>query len=545
MSSRVGIAIRCLMLAGAIVSAFAEADLIAATPKRPNIVFILADDLGWSDLGCYGGEIATPNVDRLAANGLRFTQFYNTARCWPSRAALLTGYYAQQVNRDPQGTRPPWGALAPQLLKDAGYHSYHSGKWHVDGPVLAGGFERSYHTTDQNRFFSPQKREVDDKNIPGPKPGDKYYETTEIANYAIRWLGEHDEQHRGEPFFLYLAFTSPHFPLQAPEEDIARYRDRYDEGWDKVRDARWKRIGQMRLCESSLSHPEPDVVPAWNLSEREFAQRIGPGEVAHAVPWESLTDEQKKFQAAKMAVHAAMVDRMDQEVGRVVDQLKRMNVADDTLIFFASDNGASAEQIIRADGHDPNAPIGSAKTFLGLGPGWSTVANTPMRKHKSWTHEGGIATPLVVSWANGIPARGELRHAPGHFVDIVPTLLEVSGSQTPATFNGAKRPKLPGNSLVECFKADARPKHDPFFFKHQHNRGLRVDDWKIVASGDDEPWELYDLGSDRTETTNLASKNPEKIAQLAAIWSQLDAEYAKQGAEGSQAPKKGRGRNAE
>lgn len=153
MSSRVGIAIRCLMLAGAIVSAFAEADLIAATPKRPNIVFILADDLGWSDLGCYGGEIATPNVDRLAANGLRFTQFYNTARCWPSRAALLTGYYAQQVNRDPQGTRPPWGALAPQLLKDAGYHSYHSGKWHVDGPVLAGGFERSYHTTDQNRFF--------------------------------------------------------------------------------------------------------------------------------------------------------------------------------------------------------------------------------------------------------------------------------------------------------------------------------------------------------------------------------------------------------
>ncbi|HEX3872377.1 MAG TPA: arylsulfatase, partial [Pirellulales bacterium] len=488
-----------LSTAATFVSAFLLAGEASAakTPPRPNVVFILADDLGWSDLGCYGGEIETPNVDRLAAGGLRFTQFYNTARCWPSRAALLTGYYAQQVNRDPSGNRPPWAALTPQLLEPAGYRSYHSGKWHVDGPVLAGGFLRSFNTTDQNRFFSPRTLEVDDQKIEVPSPGDNYYATTAIADHAIEWLADHDKAHAAEPFFLYLAFISPHFPLQAPAEDIARYRDRYVDGWDKARAARWKRIEKLGLVSGSLSEPEPDVVPSWNLSADELREQVGAGEEAYAVPWNTLSDEQKHFQSQKMAVHAAMVDRMDREIGRVLRQLDKMDVSDNTLVFFASDNGASAEQIIRGDGHDPTAPIGSAKTFLGLGPGWSTMSNTPMRRHKSWNHEGGIATPLVVCWPKGIAGRGELRHAPGHFVDIMPTLIELAGVEPPSSFNGAERPKWPGTSLVPCFASDVRPPHEPFFFKHQHNRGLRAGDLKIVAAGDDSPWELYDLARDR------------------------------------------------
>ena len=218
-----------------------------AAPPKPNIVFILADDLGYSDLGCYGSEIQTPNLDKLAADGLRFTQFYNTARCWPSRACLLTGYYAQQVNRDPQGQRPKWAALLPDLLKPAGYHSYHSGKWHVDGPVLAGGFEHSYLVVDQDRHFAPKNHSLDDVPLPQPKPEDHYYATPVIAQHAIEWLAVHDKEHKDSPFFLYLAFTVPHFPIMAPEEDIARYKDKFARGWDAEREQRLKKMKQIGL----------------------------------------------------------------------------------------------------------------------------------------------------------------------------------------------------------------------------------------------------------------------------------------------------------
>jgi arylsulfatase len=513
-----------VMLVGAVAEGAEKA-------TRPNVVFILADDLGWSDLGCYGGEIETPNLDRLAAQGLRFTQFYNTARCWPSRASLLTGYYAQEVNRDPSGERPNWAALAPEFLRAAGYTSYHSGKWHVDGDVLAGGFTRSYLISDSNRFFNPNKQSIDDKPIDEKPPAD-YYATTAAATHAINFLNEHDRERKGEPFFLYLAFISPHFPLHAPQEDIDRYRDRYVDGWDAMRARRWERIQKLGLLAGTLSNPEADVVPAWNLKEDQLTARIGPGEVGRAVPWSSLTSEQQKFQAAKMAIHAAMVDRMDREIGRVLEQIKQMGAADNTLVMFASDNGASGEQIIRGDGHSTTAPMGSGETFLGLGPGWSTVANTPFRKHKSWTHEGGISTPLVVSWPAGIKARGELRHAPGHFVDVLPTMLELAGAPVPSTWKDEPRPPLPGRSLAPIFAADTREPHAPLFFKHTVHRGLRVGDWKIVASDNAEQWELYDLAHDRTETCNLATENPSKTAELAAIWTELDARYAKEGASG-------------
>ena len=336
-----------LVVAGLIVSA-------ASAANPPNVIVILADDLGFSDIGSYGGEIATPNLDGLAARGVRFTQFYNTARCWPSRAALLTGYYAQQVNRDPANARPKWASLLPDLLRPAGFHSYHSGKWHVDGPVLAAGFERSYLLVDHNRNFAPREHAIDDRPLPPVKPGEGYYTTKAVASHAIDWLDHHEKTHKGSPFFLYVAFTSPHFPVQAPAEDIARYKGKYDAGWDVVRQARLRRQRELGIYGGSLSTRDPKTVPGWNLSEPELKRRVGPGEVGYAVSWDALTPEEQAFQAAKMEVHAAMVDRMDREIGRILDRVRALGEFDNTIILFASDNGASAEQIIRGDGHDMN-----------------------------------------------------------------------------------------------------------------------------------------------------------------------------------------------
>jgi arylsulfatase len=501
-------------------------------PKPPNVVVILADDMGFSDLGCYGGEIATPNLDAIAAHGVRFTQFYNTARCWPSRAALLSGYYAQQVNRDPARKRPGWAALLPALLRPAGYRSYHSGKWHVDGPVLAAGFERSYEISDHDRFFGPKNHHLDDQPLPQPGPEEGYYSTKAIAQHAVDWLDEHESKHRDEPFFLYVAFLSPHFPLQAPADDIARYHGRYEAGWDAIREQRLKRQKELGIYGGELSRRDPKTIPSWNLAEAELQKRVGPGEVGYAVAWDSLTPEQKAFQASKMEVHAAMVDRMDREVGRILDRLRAMNALDNTLIVFASDNGASAEQIIRGDGHRPDAAPGSAESFLGLGPGWSTAANTPFRLHKSWNHEGGISTPLIVHWPGGLAAQGELRHTPAHLIDVVPTLLEAAGIAPPDAWEGQERPALPGRSLLPALAADRAIPRDFLFFKHEGNRGLRAGDWKIVAAGPDSPWELYNLARDRSETTNLASQMPEKLEKLVQIWNRADAQYQRDGQSG-------------
>ena len=354
------IGVIALILCGSVVATAEDA------AKGLNVVVFLADDLGYSDLGCYGGEIATPNLDKLAATGLRFTNFSNTARCWSSRAAILTGYYPQQVNRDPQGKRPAWAALLPELLKSAGYRSYHSGKWHIDGPVLAGGFDRSYHLEDPDHNFSPTDHRLDDRRLPRPTPADDYDSTRNIAARSVAWLAEHDAEHRSQPFFLYVAFTVPHFPLQAVREDIERYRDRYKSGWDQIRRERWERQRTLGIFDWELSPLDAWTVPNWNPSEQELQRKIGPGEVGHAVPWDSMTPEQKDFQTGKMAIHAAMVDRMDREIGRVIAKLEAIGHRDDTLILFASDNGASAEQLIRGDGHDPAAPPGSAKPSSAL-----------------------------------------------------------------------------------------------------------------------------------------------------------------------------------
>ncbi len=514
------------------------ASLAASPPAplpRPNLLLIVADDMGFSDLGCYGGEIQTPNLDRLANHGLRFTQFYNTSRCWASRASLLTGYYPQAVRRDllpevdrgeygmfgvtsgANGVRPRWAQLLPAYLKPLGYRNYHSGKWHMDGDRLPAGFDHSYSLEDHNRFFNPQLHFEDDVKLPPVPLGTNYYSTRFIADHAIQCLKEHAGKFSNQPFFEYLAFTAPHFPLQALPEDIALYTNRYQAGWDAIRTERLARMKQLGIVDCDLSPLETNTVPRWNLTDDELHRQINTNEMGHAVPWAALTAGQKNFQAAKMTIHAAMIHRMDLEIGRVLDQIQAMGALDNTLIFFVSDNGASAEQILRGDGNDPAAPMGSATSYLGLGSGWSSAANTPFRLHKSWTHEGGITTPLIVSWPAGIQAHGELRQDPGHLIDLVPTVLDITGASRPSAVAGLPVPPLTGKSLAPDFAKDGTSKPEPLWFYHDGHRAVRVGDWKLVGKCG-EPWELYDLRKDRSETKNLAAKNPTKVMELELAW---------------------------
>ncbi len=478
-------------------------------PAKPNILIILADDMGYSDLGSFGGEAQTPNLDGLAKNGLRFTQFYNTARCWPSRAAILTGYYAQQVRRDnipgvkiagPAGIRPAWGRLLPDFLRPLGYRSYHSGKWHIDGTPLEGGFDRSYRLEDTDRYFNPKVHFEDDIRLPPVPPDSGFYLTTHIADHAIKCLKEHADKYADKPFFEYLAFTSPHFPLHALPEDIAKYKDRFRDGWDKLREERLKRMKSLGIVDCELSERTPGV-PAWD----------------------TLSAEEKDQWQIRMSIHAAMVDRMDQEIGRVLDQLRAMKAMDNTLIFFLSDNGASAEKVLRGDGNDPTAPPGSAKTFLCIEPGWANFANTPLRRSKIFVHEGGISTSLIVHWPAGISAKGEFRRNPGHVTDLVPTILEAAGGKKPDMWNGRPIPPAPGHSLLPAFAKDGSVDHEYLWWYHSDNRAIRMGDWKLVSAGLDSPWELYNLSTDRSETHDLSGQYPEKVKELADAWmSRLD-----------------------
>jgi len=486
---------------------------------KPNILIILADDMGYSDLGCYGSEIATPNLDALAKGGLRFTQFYNTTRCWPSRGCIMTGYYAQAIRRDTLpgipsgggGVRPHWAPLVTEFLQPQGYRCYHSGKWHIDGRPLKNGFDHSYEIGHQDNNFRSGSNTEDDQPVPETP---RYYSATAFADHAIKCLKEHAEKYSDRPFFEYLCFITPHFPLQAPAQDIAKYDGKYVSGWNVLAEERFKRMRKLGLVHNTLPQMQRDVGPPYFFPEA--LRQLGAGEINRPFPWDELTPAQKRFQAAKMAVHAAMIDRIDQEVGRVVAQLKAMGAYENTLILFASDNGASAEIMVRGDGHDPSAAPGSAKSYLCLGPGWSSACNTPLRLHKTWVHEGGISTPLIVHWPAGFTARGELRNNPAHFIDVVPTLLEVSGAKQPAMIEGMEVPPAPGKSLVSVFKKDGTVSHDSLWWMHEDNQAIRVGNWKLVSAKG--PWELYDLATDRGESHNLAGKHPEKVRELAALW---------------------------
>ena len=493
--------------------------------EKANIVIILADDLGYSDIGSYGGEIQTPHIDSLATNGLRFTQFYNTARCWPTRSALMTGYYPQQIGRDSvdnikggggnKNKRPIWAKLIPAYLKNVGYRSYHSGKWHIDGMPIENGYDRSYLLKDQSRFFNPTIHYEDDKRLPKVEADSGFYGTIKVADKVIEYLNQHHNEHRDKPFMAFVAFAAPHFPLHALPSDIKKVGDRYTAGWDVVRQKRWEKIQALGIASGKLSEVERDLGPPYHFPKA--LKILGNGEVNRALPWESLTTKQKDFQARKMAIHAAMIERMDTEIGRIIKQLKVMKQYENTLIMFLSDNGASAEIMVRGDGHDPKAPLGSAKTYPCLGPGWSNTSNTPFRRHKTWTHEGGSCTPFIVHWPKGIKAQGELRKDPSHVIDIAPTIFELVGLTPKLTV------PMPGESIVKSFSKDSGRKRS-LWWSHEGNNAFRYGDWKLVLSKG-QKWELYNLAIDRSETKNLASSHPEKVRDLEKAWKATVKEF--------------------
>jgi len=495
-----------------------------APPARPNIVLILADDMGFSDLGCYGGEIRTPHLDGLARRGIRFTQFYNTARCCPTRASLLTGLHPHQTGVGHMVDNPkPFPGYTGDLnrhcvtiaeaLREAGYRTAMSGKWHVT-PVTASkhnwplqrGFERFYGTIHgAGSFFDPVT--LTRGNDPAEPEGKDYYYTDAIAENAAKFIGEFAA--RREPFFLYVAFTAPHWPLHALEADIARYRNRYREGWDALRLERHRRMIRMGLVDAK-----------WPLTPRD----------PRAPAWKDAPD--KEWQAMRMAVYAAQVDRMDQGVGRILAKLRESGVERDTLVMFLADNGGCAEEVgpkwkglhipertrdgrpVRV-GNTPEVMPGPEDTYQSYGIPWANASNTPFRLYKHWVHEGGIATPLVASWPAVIAQNNGVTHQPGHIIDIMATCLDVGRARYPETFRGEKITPLEGRSLRAVLEGGRRPGHEEMYWEHEGNRAIRQGRWKLVSRHPDH-WELYDMEADRTELRDLAPANPQKAAELAA-----------------------------
>ncbi len=481
----------------------AGASVAQSRPARPNIVLILADDLGFSDLGCYGSEIATPNLDRMAAGGVRFTQFYNAARCCPTRAALLTGRYPHQtgvghMGRDMgapayRGFLNEASVTIAEVLRAAGYHCLMSGKWHLGEQrphfPIDHGFERYYGLLGgASSYFRlwPNRRMAIDGEFYRPDPKG-FFMTDAITDRAIGYLD--DYARRAEPFFLYVAYTAPHAPLHAPPEDIARYRGRYRSGWDELRRRRYRRMIDLGVVDER-----------WALSPRD----------PRVTAWENVADPDRED--LKMAVYAAQIDRMDRGIGRILDRLRALGVEENTLVLFLSDNGGDAEEI---DESAPGSLPGEPDSNVGYGRGWSNVSNTPFRQHKRYVHEGGISTPLIARWPAGIRRRGALEPAVGHVIDILPTCLDVAGVPYPARHNGRAIEPAAGRSLLPLLQGRPRPDPECLYWEHEGNRAIRCGRWKLVAVRDG-GWELYDVESDRTELHDLAGRRPDRVKDLQA-----------------------------
>ena len=484
----------------------------SAAPVRPNIVIIMVDDMGFSDIGCYGGEIETPHLDRLADQGLRFTQFYNTGRCCPTRAALLTGLYQHQAGighmTGDHGVPAYRGALndrcltIAEALKPAGYHTAVSGKWHVGSKPgqrpRQRGFDRFYGIPQGGghhyRNLPGRDLVLDDETIDIPEG---WYTTTAFTDHAVEFIEEGLEAEK--PVFLYLAYTAPHWPLQAPDEITGKFIGRYKDGWQPHREARFRRQMEMGLfpdgTKLSPIHPKtPD--------------------------WASVAD--KKEMDLRMALHAAMVHLVDEGVGRVVATLRERNALDNTLILFLSDNGASAESgptgFVRRDRGDPTAKTGTPDSYVSFGVAGANMCDTPFRRFKMEVHEGGIATPLVAHWPAGIPARlhGTLSHEVSHVIDLMPTCLDLAGLPAPTRHNGKDLTPLAGVSLGPALKGGSLGERE-LYFEHQGNAAIRSGDWKLVRNHG-KPWELYNLATDRTELNNLAAEQPDRAAALGSKW---------------------------
>ena len=544
-------------------------------PRQPNIVLIMSDDMGYSDLGCYGSEIETPVLDKLAANGIRFSQFYNIARCCPTRASLLTGLYPSQTGMGfmtgNQGKPGYQGEISKQcvtiaeVLKSAGYQSYMTGKWHVARNLedidslkynwpLQRGFDKFYGTiTGAGSFWDPWTLTrgntfITPENDPEYDPEEPWYYTDAINDNAVKFIQAHTEKNSEAPFFLYVAHTAPHWPMHAPEEEIARYKGKYDEGYGAIRKRRHQNLIELGLIDED-----------WQLSE-PVAQ------------WDTTSN--KAWHARNMEVYAAMITRMDKGIGKIVNELKRNKILENTLILYLHDNGAAAETVAHfannnpydtltaSPVYDPMGPdelqtlmaprqnragfpvvvnskkvmAGCDQTFHTYGPAWANVSNTPFRQYKQWVHEGGIATPLIVHWPDKIKDHGGIRHQKGHVMDIMATLVEISGANYPERYNDQQIIPMEGKSLLNVFTKDEAIERDAIYFEHGGNRAIIKGNWKLVSKAaprnwrfiriDEIPledWALYDMEKDRTETRDLANQKPEKVKKMAEMW-QLWAE---------------------
>ncbi|MEM7380975.1 MAG: arylsulfatase [Bacteroidota bacterium] len=523
---------------------------IANVDNRPNIILIMSDDMGYSDIGCYGGLINTPVLDGLANNGLRYTQFYNTARCCPTRAALLTGVYQHQAGIGHMVYTTDWdfysGDLSPnvvtiaEVLNQAGYATYMSGKWHVtpykgeeEHPTkenwpLQRGFDKFFGTIHgAGSFYDPNSLTRDNEFI---APSEDFYYTDAISQNAVQFIENHEKD---APFFLYVPYTAAHWPMHAKPEDIAKYKGKFDEGWDVLREIKYEKMRELGILNSKWQLTEKDDIPDWENVER------------------------KAWYTSLMEVYAAMVDNMDQGIGRIVQMLEDKGIKDNTLIFFLQDNGACAEEFgfresigpyhkdvtsdaLRPMGKDElqtemvpkytrdGRPVrsgiglepGGADTYLGYGKPWANASNTPFRMYKHWVHEGGIATPLIVHWPAGITAKNEFRNDPGHLIDIMATCIDVADAQYPNTFNGHNIIPLEGISLTPTFNAKGLEER-AIFWEHEGNKAVRLGKYKLVSRWNknaEYSWELYDLEADRSETNNLVDAMPDKANEMETLW---------------------------
>jgi arylsulfatase len=488
--------------------------------KRPNILVILVDDMGFSDIGCYGSEIPTPNIDALASGGVRFTQFYNTARCSTTRASLMTGLYPHQAGMGYlDGLRLPeskgtHGRLndrcvtMAEVLGAAGYHTSIVGKWHLGQQNGTPPWERGFQRTASTQFgelYFPKERSrepckwvyLDGKKVPADSPeagAGEWYSTFLFTDWALKFVD--DAKAQSKPFFLYFAHGAPHFPLKAPQEVIAKYRGTYKAGWDTLREARHKRQIDMGL-----------VDPRWPLAPRP----------ADVPAWSSLGAAEQDRYDNIMAVYAAMIDCVDQSVGRVVAGLKERGLLENTLILFLSDNGGNAESGPR--GITEGTPLGGPDSNVFLGMCWATLNNTPFRRYKHFTDEGGISTPLIAHWPAGIAAarNGKLEHQPGHLIDIMATAIDVSGALYPAEYKGRRILPMEGVSLLPAFAGEPLHRVKPIFWEHEGNRAVRSGAWKLSMKYRGE-WELFHIPSDRTEQHNVIGEKPDLARMLIRQW---------------------------
>lgn len=454
--------------------------------NRPNILVIMADDLGFADIGCFGAEIQTPNLDALANNGLRFTQFYNTAKCHSSRICLLTGLYANQA-----GQTLKRGVTTAQVLKHAGYFTAMTGKWHLKDQPTDHGFDRYWgHLSGATNFFTGD----DTFRLNGEKwhvPKEDFYVTNANADYAIDFIDEGKKTHK--PLYLYMAFNAPHYPLQCLEEDYRLYEDTYKAGWDAIRKQRQNKQKQLGLFGDDYLKPAPRP--------------------NHVVAWDTLDDEQKDWESQRMAAYAAMVHRMDSEIGRVLDHLRNNKMLDNTLVLFVSDNGACPFDRTRGKELRPWDP----KSYWCYSPGWAHVGNTPFRLYKQNQHEGGITSPAIVHWPKGLTTKpGSITHQPAHLIDVMPSVVELGHATYPKADHQGEVLPMQGASLVPILKGQEREPYT-MHFRFSTNRAVRVGDMKLV-SFHQSPWELYDLSKDRTELNNLAKDKPALVKELSGKW---------------------------